>query len=127
LLTINTLFTNPMLMVVEKKNLSPKMFLTRPYKQNKIWMQRCSSRPYFKAWMLVPTTWRDTNLGCDISPIISYKWTRSKGEFPHSLECIENHIWFTLQGGWKWGNFASFAFKSKPWCVDLFFQGHHAT
>jgi len=30
LLTINTLFTNPMLMVVEKNNLSPKMFLTRP-------------------------------------------------------------------------------------------------
>lgn len=30
LLTINTLFTNPMLMVVEKNNLSPKMSLTKP-------------------------------------------------------------------------------------------------
>ncbi len=30
LLTINTLITNAMLKVVEKKNLSPKMFLTMP-------------------------------------------------------------------------------------------------
>jgi len=62
-------------------------------------MQRCSSRPYFRAWTLFPTTWNDDNLGCDISPILSYKQIVTKGECPHSLECVENQILSTLQGG----------------------------
>jgi hypothetical protein len=85
-------------------------------------MQRCSLKLYFKASTLLPTTWSDDNLGCNISPIIGYKWTRNIGESPHSLEFIENHILFTSQGGWNLEDFASFAFKLEPWCANLFFK-----